>query len=354
LKAVGLLSGGLDSTVAIQMMLDQGIEVYAFNVVTAFCCCTPKDSSCSAARTAVRQLGVDLEVVNVTEEFLPIVADPKHGHGSGMNPCLDCRILMFKKAREYMEEIGASFIVTGDVLGQRPMSQRKDAMRLIDAESGLEGLVLRPLSAALLEPTIPEKEGWVDRDALLAVSGRSRRPQMELAEEMGLKDYPCPAGGCLLTDPIFAERVRDLLEHVGELRLEDVKLLKLGRHFRLSQTAKAAVGRDQNENHRLGNELRDGDYAMEISGQPGPLTLIRGDVLEDDLAVAAAITSRYGKSGGRTRTTVLCRQVGNGSMVSMTVEPVDRKAIRSMMIGGASPNPDNDASTSARTEVTGA
>ncbi|MFH1689547.1 MAG: hypothetical protein ABIE42_04835 [Candidatus Eisenbacteria bacterium] len=332
-KAVGLLSGGLDSTVAIQLMLDQGIEVSAFNIVTTFCCCTPRASSCSSAAAAVKKLDVDLKVVNVTEEFLPIVANPKHGHGSGMNPCLDCRILMFRKAREYMEEIGASFIVTGDVLGQRPMSQRRDAMRLIDRESGLTGYVVRPLSAALLEPTVPEREGWVDREKLLAVSGRSRRPQMELAKEMGLKDYPCPAGGCLLTDPTFAQRLRDLLRHVGELRSEDAALLKMGRHFRLSPAAKAVVGRDQKENHQLGNQLRDGDYALEISGQPGPLTLVRGDVADDELAVAAAITSRYGKSGGRTPTTVLCRRVGDGAAVSMSVDPVDRDSIKPLMIG---------------------
>ena len=333
MKAVGLLSGGLDSTVAIQLMLDQGIEVSAFNVVTSFCCCTPRESSCSAAQSAVRQLGIDLRVINVTDEFLPVVANPKHGHGSGMNPCLDCRILMFRKAREYMDEIGASFAVTGEVLGQRPMSQRRDAMRLIDRESGLEGYVLRPLSAALLEPTVPEEKGWVDRDRLLALSGRSRKPQMELAENMGLRDYPCPAGGCLLTDPVFAGRVRDLLENAGELRLEDIGLLKLGRHFRLNPKAKAAVGRDQDENHQLGNLLRDGDYALEVSGQPGPLTLVRGEVGDDELAVAASITSRYGKSGGRAKTTVLCRRVGNGSVSRMLVEPVDRDAIRSMMIG---------------------
>ena len=333
MKAVGLLSGGLDSTVAIQLMLDQGIEVSAFNVVTAFCCCTPRESSCSAAQAAVRQLGIDLRVVNVTEEFLPVVANPEHGHGSGMNPCLDCRILMFRKAREYMDEIGASFAVTGEVLGQRPMSQRRDAMRVIDRESGLEGYVLRPLSAALLEPTIPEEKGWVDRDKLLAVSGRSRKPQMALAEGMGLTDYPCPAGGCLLTDPIFAGRVRDLLDHAGELRPEDIGLLKLGRHFRLNPKAKVAVGRDQDENHQLGNLLREGDYALEVSGQPGPLTLVRGEVGDDDLAAAASITSRYGKSGGRASTTVLCRRVGNGSVARMQVEPVDRDIIRSMMIG---------------------
>jgi tRNA U34 2-thiouridine synthase MnmA/TrmU len=331
-KAVGLLSGGLDSTVAIRLIMDQGIEVSAFNVVTSFCCCTPREASCSAARTAVEQLGIELKVVNVTDEFLPVVANPKHGYGSGMNPCLDCRILMFRKAKEYMDEIGASFVVTGEVLGQRPMSQRRDAMRLIDRESGLDGYVVRPLSAALLNPTVPEQKGWVDRERLLGVNGRSRKPQMELAEGMGIKDYPCPAGGCLLTDPIFAVRVRDLLGHVGELRKEDIGLLKLGRHFRLSPRAKAAVGRDQDENHKLANQLRDGDYALEVSGQPGPLTLVRGEVTDGELEVAASITSRYGKSGGRADTTVLCRRVGNGSVTNMRVEPVDREWIRSLMI----------------------
>ncbi len=333
MKAVALLSGGLDSTVAIQLILDQGIDVSAFNVVSTFCCCTPRESSCSSAAAAVEKLGIDLRVVDVTDEFLPIVAHPAHGRGSNMNPCLDCRILLFRKARDHMEETGASFIVTGDVLGQRPMSQRRDAMRLIDRESGLAGYVVRPLSAGLLEPTVPEIRGWVDREKLLAVSGRSRRPQMELAEEMGLKDYPCPAGGCLLTDPIFAGRLRDLLRHDGELRKEDVTLLRLGRHFRLSSGVKVVVGRDQKENHQLANRLRDGDHALEISGQPGPLTLVRGNARDDDLALAAAITSRYGKSGGRLKTTVLRRQVGGGSAVSVSVDRIDTDKIKTLMIG---------------------
>ena len=247
MKAVGLLSGGLDSMLAIRLMLDQGIEMSAFNVVTMFCCCTPRGASCSSATTAVRQLGIDLQVVNTTDEFLPIVADPPHGHGSGMNPCLDCRIMLFRKAAAYMRKSGASFLVTGEVLGQRPMSQRRDAMRLIDRESGVDGYIVRPLSAGLLEPTIPEKRGWVDREAMLSVSGRSRKPQIALAEEKGLLDYPCPAGGCLLTDPIFAHRLRDLLDHVGELRKADVSLLRLGRHFRVGGGAKAIVGRDEGE-----------------------------------------------------------------------------------------------------------
>lgn len=353
MKAVGLLSGGLDSTVAIQMMLDQGIEVSAFNIVTAFCCCTPQESSCSAARGAVKQLGIELEVVNATDEFLEIVADPKHGYGSGMNPCLDCRILMYSKAREYMEKIGASFVVTGDVLGQRPMSQRREAMALIDRESGLEGYVVRPLSAGVLEPSVPEIKGWVDREKLLKVTGRSRRPQMELAEEMGIRDYPCPAGGCLLTDPIFSERVRDLLENTGRLHRSDIKLLKLGRHFRLSPRAKAVVGRDRDENLKLGNELKDGDHALEISGQPGPLTLVRGEADESELRLAATITSRYGKSGGRAPTTVLCRRVGGDSARTIRVEPVDRAGVRSLMIGMREASKRSAVSTSAHDSAAG-
>jgi tRNA-specific 2-thiouridylase len=332
-KAVGLLSGGLDSTVAIKMMLEQGIDVIAFNVVTAFCCCTPKDASCSAARGAVAQLGIRLKVVNATDDFLKIIEDPKHGYGSGMNPCLDCRVMMYKKAREFMEANGASFLVTGDVLGQRPMSQRRAAMMLIDEEAGVRGLVVRPLCAGALDPTIPETEGWIDREKLLAVTGRSRKPQMELAGDMGIKDYPCPAGGCLLTDPIFAERMRDLLRHDGVLRREDVRLLKLGRHFRVSSQVKVVVGRDREENLRLGNELSDGDYALEISGQPGPLTLVRGQVTDGEIRHAAMITSRYGKSGGRVPTTVVCRQVGEGSSAKLHVDAVDRGWVRSMMIG---------------------
>ena len=240
-KAVALLSGGLDSRLAIKVMLEQGIDLVAVNYVTVFCTCTSKNSCCSEAKKAADEFSVPLKVFNYTKQFLEIIKNPEHGYGSNLNPCIDCRISMFENAADYMREMGASFLVTGEVLGERPMSQRRDSMRVIERDSGLEGLILRPLSARLLEPTLPEREGIVDREKLLNISGRSRKPQIELAATFDMKDYPCPAGECLLTDPEFAKRMKDLLDQVQDFTINDVKLLKVGRHFRLSPKAKIAV-----------------------------------------------------------------------------------------------------------------
>ncbi len=245
MKAIALLSGGLDSTLAARLVLDQGIELEALNFMTVFCTCTNRGATCLASQKAVETLGIPLRVFNVSEEYLNVVRNPKHGYGSNMNPCIDCRIFMLKKAKVYMEESGGSFIITGEVLGQRPMSQRRDAMRLIEKEAGLEGLILRPLSAQFLPITLPEREGWIDREKLLNIQGRSRKPQMKLAEQFNIRDYPCPAGGCLLTDPGFARRIRDLMEHQYDFSLNDVHLLKFGRHFRLSPKVKLVVGRNE-------------------------------------------------------------------------------------------------------------
>jgi len=210
IRAVGLLSGGLDSTLSAKLMLEQGIEVYAINFTSPFCTCTPKSAGCAAVITAVRELGdIPLRRVALGDEYLEMVRNPRHGYGSGMNPCIDCRIMKIRKAGEYMGDIGASFLFTGEVLGQRPMSQHRQAIQMIDRESGLEGLVLRPLSAAHFKPTRPETEGWVDRSSLLGISGRSRKPQISLAAEKNIRNYPCPAGGCLLTDKNIARRMDD-------------------------------------------------------------------------------------------------------------------------------------------------
>jgi len=295
-KAIALLSGGLDSTLAVKLILDQGIEVEALNFVTPFCTCNRK-GRCEARHVA-DELGIPCKTISLTEGFFRVIREPRYGYGSGMNPCLDCRILMFSRARERMEEIGAAFVFTGEVLGQRPMSQHRQAMRIIDRESGLDGRLLRPLSARLLEPTIPEKEGLVDREKLLAIQGRSRKPQMALAEEYGIADYPCPAGGCLLTDPGFARRMRDLVRFRPDFDLNDVNLLKVGRHFRLSPGAKAVVGRNEEENRRLQILARQGDFLFEVKGCGSPITLLRGEAGEEEIHLAAAITARYSDAQG--------------------------------------------------------
>jgi tRNA U34 2-thiouridine synthase MnmA/TrmU len=296
MKAIALLSGGLDSTLAVRTVLDQGIEVEALNFITVFCRCTAKGSSCLSSQGAAQRLGIGLEVFNISEEFLEVVKQPKYGYGKNVNPCLDCRILMFKKGREHMDRNGASFIVTGEVLGERPMSQRREAMQVIERESGLQGLVLRPLSAKLLPLTVPEKKGWVSREGLLAISGRSRKPQIKLASDYGINDYPCPAGGCLLTDPGFALRMKDLMKNNPDFSLNDVHLLKLGRHFRLTPLAKVVVGRNEAENGKILSLAKEGDTILRVKSFPGPLALARGDVSPQEILKSAIITAKYSKA----------------------------------------------------------
>lgn len=289
-KAIALLSGGLDSILAAKLMLEQGIELHAINFLTIFCTCTHKGCQ-HAATQAAKTLNIPLKVVNITEEYIDIIKNPKHGYGSNMNPCIDCRIFIFKKAKDYMKEIGASFMITGEVLGERPMSQRRDAIFLIEKEAGLKGLVLRPLSAKLFDPTIPEKEGIVDREKLLAISGRSRKPQITLAEGFGINDYPCPAGGCLLTDPGFAKRTRDLLEH-GQMTLNELKLIKFGRHFRLSDKAKLIVGRDKQDNDSIESLVGPDDVVFRLKDHQGPISVLRG-TSDDELIKRAASIAVY-------------------------------------------------------------
>ena len=290
-KAVALLSGGLDSTLAVQLVLDQGAEVHALNFVTPFCTCN-RQGRCEASRVS-SQFGIPLKVVSFTEEFFPLLRNPKYGYGSGMNPCLDCRILMFSRAKEYADEIGAAFVFTGEVLGQRPMSQHLRAMRIIDRDSGLDGRIVRPLSAQLFPPTIPEREGIVERDKFLAIKGRSRKEQMALAASHGIADYPCPAGGCRLTEPGFARRMRDLVSNETGFDLNDINLLKTGRHFRLSPRAKVVVGRDEEENRRIRMLTKPGDVLLEVISYSSPVTMLRGGNGGEEKRLAAAITARY-------------------------------------------------------------
>ncbi len=333
MKAIALLSGGLDSTLAAKIVMEQGIELEALNFLTVFCTCTNRGETCLASQKAVNALGIPLKVFNVSDEYLNVVKHPKHGYGSNMNPCIDCRIFMLKKAKVYMEEAGASFIVTGEVLGQRPMSQRRDAMRLIEKEAGLEGYILRPLSAKFLPVTIPEKEGWINRETLPEFQGRSRKPQIKLADHYGIRDYPCPAGGCLLTDPQFANRMKDLMLSNPKFSLNDVHLLKIGRHFRLSHNLKLVVGRNEEDNKKIQTFTQEGDILLKALQHPGPLSLLRGEPNGIEIEKAASITVRYGKAKDLKRVEVLYKKGNEDSYRSISVTSIPDEKIRELMIG---------------------
>ena len=332
IKAIALLSGGLDSTLSTKLILEQGVEVEAVNFLTVFCNCTPRGKTCLVSKSAATKLGIKLKVFEVSKEYLGIVKNPKHGYGRNMNPCLDCRIFMFKRAGEYMREIGASFLVTGEVLGERPMSQRREAMRIIEKESGLEGLILRPLSARLLEPTIPEKEGLIDREKLLAIKGRSRRPQIELAERLDINDYPCPAGGCLLTDPGFAGRIRDLKDHRPDFTLSDVQLLKVGRHFRLGPNTRLVVGRNEAENSRLANLAKDGDLRFNPSEIKGPMGIGRGVFGKNHILIVSRIIARYSDGNLDEELEIVYDRISENNIGHIVASPMKEEELSRLRI----------------------
>lgn len=316
-----LLSGGLDSALALRLLLEQGIEVIGVHFVSPFF------RSPWAVKIA-KEWGIPLVEVDITEEILELLKSPPHGFGSQMNPCIDCHALMLRKAKELMEKLGAKFVATGEVLDERPMSQTKGALRIVEKESGLEGLLLRPLSAKLLPPTIPEIEGWVDREKLLDIRGRSRKKQMELAEKWRIKDYPSPAGGCLLTDPQFANRLKDLIAN-RELTKENVELLRIGRHFRLRDEVKLVVGRNKKENEKIAELFKEGDAFLFPISHKGPSALLRGVFKAEDIELAAKIVARYSDFGEEEKLSV---KVRNGEERIIKVDKADEKLIRSMMI----------------------
>lgn len=327
-KAVALLSGGLDSTLAVKLVLEQGIAVEALNFHTPFCQCNRR-GVCEATRVAA-EFGIPCRTLPMVDEFFERIRQPRYGYGSGMNPCLDCRILMFSRARKHMVETGADFVFTGEVVGERPMSQRRDAMRIIERESGLQGYLLRPLSAKLLPPTVPEQEGLIDRERLLAIRGRSRKPQMTLAEAHSITDYPCPAGGCLLTDRGFARRMRDLVAYTPHFRLNDVSLLKVGRHFRLNPEVKAVVGRDEDGNARIAALARPGDLLLEVGDWGSPTTLLRGSSGEDEIRLAASMTVRYSDAPGRAA--VHCRRAEGTGTREFDAEPLGQDVLDALRL----------------------
>lgn len=286
MKALSLLSGGLDSILAARVVMEQGIEVIGVCFVTPFF--GPEN-----ARSAARTLGIRLIEHDFTQEYFAMMKSPRYGFGGNMNPCIDCHGLMLKTAHSLLEKFYASFLITGEVLGERPMSQTRGGLNAVLKLSADRDLVLRPLSAKLLDPTRPEREGWVDREKLLDLSGRGRKRQEELAKSFGISDYPQPAGGCLLTEEKYSQRLKELIAHEG-LNRRDAELLSGGRHFRLDQRTKMVVGRNRSENQRLLDGASQGDMIIRpAEGIKGPVGIIRGDISQDLIQTAGKILARY-------------------------------------------------------------
>ncbi|HEV2105923.1 MAG TPA: hypothetical protein VGU27_09355 [Candidatus Eisenbacteria bacterium] len=281
-RAVALLSGGLDSALAVRLVQREGVEVVGLHLSAPTACRAD-------ARAVADDLGIALEVRAKGEEFLRLLRAPRHGYGRHMNPCLDCRAFMFRRADAYLRELGGDFLVTGEVLGQRPMSQTRAAIERIERDSGLERRVLRPLSARLLPPTLAEARGWVRREAMLAISGRGRHEQLALAERLGVRRFESPGGGCLLTDAAFSARLRDYFGHVGapDMRLDDVELLAIGRHVRVADDLKLVVGRREAENRRLAAFVSAERWLLEPADFRGPSVLVCGGRSAAALAHAA-------------------------------------------------------------------
>lgn len=293
MKAIALFSGGLDSTLAIKLVKNQGIDVIAININTGFG--STKDRL-THMQNMCNQVGVELKIIDIQSEYLQdVLFDPKHGYGKHFNPCIDCHAKMFAVAKRVMEAEGASFLISGEVLGQRPMSQNKDALQKVLNDSNCEGLLLRPLSAKKLEPTLAEESGWIDREKLEDISGRSRKRQMELVEEFGLKDYESPGGGCLLTEESFAKKMVDFIKYDTFL-IEDIPVMKYGRHLRLPDGAKLVVGRDKDDNAAL--EAIDSSKYLHIKtvGINGPHALLSKNATQADKDLAAKIVLTYTKA----------------------------------------------------------
>jgi tRNA-specific 2-thiouridylase len=316
-RALGLFSGGLDSMLAAAVLRAQGIEVTLICFVTPF-------FGAERARESAAHLDLPLRVVEITKQFLPLIYDPPHGWGRGHNPCIDCHILMLREAGAIMAAEGFDLVFSGEVLGQRPMSQNRGSLNLIARESGIADRLLRPLSAKFLKVTQPEAQGWVDRERLLNISGRGRKRQMALAEAYGITRYPAPAGGCLLTDPGYAQRLKELLRHVREASRPELELLKWGRHFRLPGGAKAVVGRTQRENEALLELKTFGDYLVKVENYPGPLVLVCGSASEADLEMAAGLAAAYSDAPQGAPVTVTAGNGGPDRQFQLTTADKDR------------------------------
>ncbi len=331
-KAVALISGGLDSLLAAKVVQEQGVHVEGINFFTGFCveghthAIRKKDRAKPKRNNALwvaEQLGMKLHIVDIVEEYKEVLLHPKYGYGANLNPCLDCKIFMVKKALEWIEKNGFDFIITGEVVGQRPMSQRKDTMPVVSKHSGADDLLLRPLSARNLPETRPEREGWVEREKLYDFSGRSRKPQMALAKKFGFEDYAQPAGGCcFLTDEQYSHKLADLWQARGsrEYDMDDIMLLKVGRHLRPASHFKLIISREEGEGNFL-QGYRNKFLSLKTTSHAGPLVLIDGEVSESDIELAARITARYSQGKNAERVELELRE-SEGAVRTLSVPPL--------------------------------
>jgi len=307
MKAISVFSGGLDSILAAEVIRRIGIDVQAVFFETPFF------TSAKAKETA-DAVNLPIKIVDITDRHLDVVKNPPHGYGGNMNPCIDCHALMFRIAGEMLKQEGADFIITGEVLGQRPMSQNRGALSIVDKESGMEGLLLRPLSGKHLPMTFPEEKGWIRREDLLDFSGRSRKPQMELAKRLNITKFPSPAGGCLLTEEVFSRRLRDLMASDPLFEIREIELLKLGRHFRIGPRTKLIIGRKEDENDAIASLAKADDLQMTTPSVPGPIALLTGEVAPaaEEMAAVMAVSYSDAKTG---ETLVKIRHKGKDRLI---------------------------------------
>ncbi|MDL1968817.1 MAG: tRNA 4-thiouridine(8) synthase ThiI [Deltaproteobacteria bacterium] len=294
-RALGLSSGGLDSILSALILRDQGIEVEWISFETPF-------FSSAKARQAAYKTKIPVTIKNITQVYIKMLKNPPCGYGKHMNPCMDCHALMFRLAGTIMKNEGFNFVFSGEVLGQRPMSQTKSSLRYVEKHSGIDGYILRPLSAMRLPLTIPEKEDLVNRELLLNISGRSRKPQIKLSEKFGITEYPNPAGGCLLTDKGYSARLKDLLGHQSTYTEKELHLLKYGRHLRLNNNTKLIIGRTKQDNEKIIKYHNPSmDKVIKVKNFPGPIVLVPHRASKDIIIKAASICAGYSKAPGYTK-----------------------------------------------------
>jgi tRNA-specific 2-thiouridylase len=323
--ALAMISGGLDSILAAKLVKEQGIEVIGICFKSHF-------FNENNAIKMTKQIGIPLEVVDFSDKHFEMVKNPKHGHGKNMNPCIDCHAMMMRYCGELLEKFHADFIITGEVLNQRPMSQNRSALDIVKNESGIGRKILRPLCAKNLNPTEMEIEGLIDREALLDIKGRNRKVQMELAEKWGIVDYPSPAGGCKLTEPNYSLRLRELITHREDISKKELELLKIGRHFRVSKDAKIISARTEEEGELLKQLLTKEDLIFLCKDYMGSIVVIIGEATSEDIEFAAKVSGRYSKGKDEKIVSVNYMEYENPIYKSIDVAPAKEEEINNYIL----------------------